>query len=81
MNAADAELPGPFNILVASNLSATAKDLPSALANMYDSVQEGRLPVPAGDDRCVKKACSCLSQLSCHMASPLYSIMISLTHS
>ena len=41
MNAADAELPGPFNILVASNLSATAKDLPSALANMYDSVLEG----------------------------------------
>ena len=40
MNAVDVELPGPFNILVASNLSATAKDLPSALANLYDSVLE-----------------------------------------
>jgi hypothetical protein len=33
--------PGPFNIMVANNLSTTAKDLPAALASLYDNVLEG----------------------------------------
>lgn len=33
--------PGPFNILVANNLSSTAKNLPSALASLYNNIQEG----------------------------------------
>ena len=36
-----AELPGPFNIVVARHLSQTAQDLPKALAALYESVHEG----------------------------------------
>ena len=41
MNAADAPCPGPFDILVANNLSAKAAHLQTALAAIHASLAEG----------------------------------------
>ena len=41
INNAPAEAPEPAHIIVANNLSATAKDLPSAVAALYEQTLEG----------------------------------------
>jgi hypothetical protein len=41
VNGIDATSPGPFDILLANNLSATAAHLPTALAVIYDNLTEG----------------------------------------
>ena len=41
INNAQAEAPEPAHIIVANNLSATAKDLPSAVAALYEQTLEG----------------------------------------
>ena len=41
INDPEAESPDPFNIVVARNLSQTAKDLPRALASLHSSIEDG----------------------------------------